>query len=217
MRRNLLVLTFALCAGCTNSRQAKDLRARGAGLTQEDTAQDTAQGKLREALRAIRAESQHYFSLAALPSRKQLQQAAEACNGDVWRQMTPLERFFVFGISSKIRAAAGPATVAEAYCAALRVMPADYWGMPGSLDTPQAHELLDLGRAAQPCLRAQLADSTPLVFKEGEANVLTEEFSWTISDLAASFLAAVSSVHFDARRTPAERQAMRQQLAHGTK
>ena len=102
MRRYLLVLSCALGAGCPRDRQNAQ-----------------AQERLKDALERVRIESRRHYSAETLPSRQQLQQAAEAETGEAWRHLAPAERFFVFEVSPKIRSAAGTATVAEAYCAAL--------------------------------------------------------------------------------------------------
>ena len=102
MRKYLLVLSCALGAGCPRDRQDAQ-----------------AQERLKDALERVRIEARRHYSAETLPSRQQLQQAAEAETGEAWRHLAPAERFFVFEVSPKIRSAAGTATVAEAYCAAL--------------------------------------------------------------------------------------------------
>lgn len=167
---------------------------------------------LRPLIRAVMDESRTYFSADTLPSGRALRQALEAARRGTWQRLQPIERFFVFNAQPSLADDAGPVIVAESYCAALRSLPADWWGLPGAVDTSAAQNLVALGRSAIPCLSSITKEERPLRYLNGEANAIAASLSHTLADLAAGLLAAILKQPFDWRAGPAERAVGRERL-----
>ena len=203
-------LGFLLALSCTSPGAQKRERDMIQANTDAPQGGQAASLLKREAQEAA-AQSRRYFTIDALPARERLRQAAQAQELSL-EGMTPLERFFVVAASPAAATKAGAQAVAQSYCAALKSLPADWWGLPGETDTAIGQTLLGLGRSTVPCLVELLGDAAPLSYLNGESNAMSQEFSYGVADLAAGFLARILHEPFDGRAGAEERRAAREQL-----
>jgi hypothetical protein len=174
-----------------------------------------ATSELQQRLRAAVEGRRAHFSAAALPGSDAIRRLAESGPGRPWEGLEPLQQFLLFELSPAVAARAGDAA-APAYCAALAGLPGDWWGLPGSRETPAARRLAALGTAAAGCLAGLLDDETPLRFHSGEENTLARRYQLTVADQAAAFLAAALGHAYDWRADPATRRAQRAGLQRTT-
>jgi hypothetical protein len=99
-----------------------------------------------------------------------------------------------------------PDQLAEAYAATLRrTTVADLWGLPGAPHTAPARHLLSFGEAAAAALRPLLEDGTEIDYGGSEEATLADQARWRVKDLAASFVAAIRGLPFDAAAPAAAR------------
>jgi hypothetical protein len=118
-------------------------------------------------------------------------------------------------LAAEVAAAAGgtlpdapAALLAEAYAAALAgARLGNVWGLPGALDTQAARNLLSLGDAAVQALRPLLGDGRVVRYGGSEDATIGNAAHWRIKDFAASMIARLRGLSFDAGAPPAARDA----------
>ncbi len=167
---------------------------------------------LKANLQGMIQQSAHGATVHAIPLASRTRELASNREPSFLEHLTPEERFFLFELIPELSQLAGPLLPAEAYCAALPLVPADWWGTPGGADTEAGQHLVALGAAALPCLAAYFDDPRRLVYHQGEANTQAKSFGWTIGDLAAGFAALILAESYDHRASSPEREVRRNEL-----
>lgn len=167
--------------------------------------------ELKHALEQARQESRSHFSVDALPTRQRLADAVAVAPG-AWEQRAPLDQFFIFAVSTETAVQAGPTIVARAYGAALEGLIGDWWGLPGSVRTPAAAQLVSLRANAEPVLVELLEREVPLEYDDGESYTLANRLGLQVADLAAGLLAAIRGERYDWRADAGARQSARERM-----
>ena len=161
---------------------------------------------------AARAESAHGATVDALPSARAIRELVAGADPEFIARLSPGDRFFVLEISPELAQRVDATAAAEAYCAAFSLVPADWWGVPGAVQTETSQHLVALGSAAIDCLAAHFDDFDPLLYHHGEANTLAKVLGWSVGDLAAAFAAAILGEPYDHRAPAPERKQRRDEL-----
>lgn len=183
-------------------------RDHSAPTSQKQPLMDELKRRAQEAIQ----QSRRYLYAAVLPVREELQRLAEDENAAP-SELAPIEQFFIYSVSPAAATKADPHEVAKSYCAALRAVRGDWWSLPGPASTQSGQELVALGRHVVPCLVDLLGDQTPLHYLNGEAQTMTNNYSFVVADLAAGFLAEILKKPFDhEERSVKRRQAAYQRL-----
>jgi hypothetical protein len=178
---------------------------RGAG--QEDAMLE----RLRTAVAVCTRDARVYLSAEALPQASAIRSLARQLGPGELAQLEPLGRFFVYELIPPAAAAAPAGMVAQAYCAALQQLPAEWWGLPGGTISETGQQLLRRP-GIRDCLLGLFDDSTPLRYLDGEARTWTSQQGWTVADLAAGFVATLQKESYDSFRPAAERADTRRLL-----
>lgn len=178
-------------------------------MTRED--QDLAE--MKRQLATARQQSVSYVHGDALPAGDAVRALVARDVEATWGALSDDERFFLYEISPDARRRAQPAELARAYCAGLRAVSAEWWGIPGTTANEVAARLVALGASAAACLRPLLDTTSPLRYHDGEANALVRHHGWIAGDLAAGLGAALLGQTFDAMQPPDARARRRAELA----
>lgn len=160
------------------------------------------------------AESRTYITMSGLKSREKLAALLEGHPLDE-QHFTPMELFFIVETMPGLKTAVSDKALQDAYCAALKQLPADWWGLPSSTKADVAQHLLAVPDI-EICLDNMLADTSPLQYEDGESNTLAIELQWQRGDLAAGLIAAVYNEEFDFRAPLEERLKARDKLHNNT-
>ncbi len=183
--------------------------------TSSVTQQQTMSEQLRTLLRNCLKASRSYLSAEGLPDAPKVRSLVAQLQGRFWEQLQPIENFFVFEIVPATLSKVPSAVVADAYCAGVAQLTADWWGMPGGTPSETGDRLLNLPDV-RPCLVRLLDNTTPLSYLDGEANSLAKTHQWQVSDLAASFLLTLSQADYDADADISTRNHIKNQLRQGS-
>jgi hypothetical protein len=167
--------------------------------------------ELEHALEQVRQESRSHFSVDALPARQRLADAVAAVPR-AWEQRAPLDQFFIFAVDPEAAVQAGPMTVAKAYGAALEGLIGDWWGLPGTVRTPAATQLVSLRANAEPVLVELLGCEASLEYDDSESHTLANRLGLKVADLAAGLLAAIRGERYDWRADADARQGARERM-----
>lgn len=176
--------------------------------TPKQLVMDELKRQVQEAI--VQSRRSYYLDDPAV--REQLRELAEDERAAP-QELTLLERFFIYSVSPTLAAKADPVERARSYCAAMQSTSASWWGLPGPSGTPASRALVAMGRQAVPCLVELLHNQTPLHYLNGEAQTMTDNYSFVIADLAAGFLAEILKKPFDhEERSVTRRQAAFKEL-----
>jgi hypothetical protein len=104
-------------------------------------------------------------------------------------------------------------TVARMYVRALveQVVPANSWGMPGTVGPTGAH-LLDLGAAARTALQPALDDNARVEYSGSREVAFGSRARWRVRDIAAALLASAAGADFPADASPTRRDQAAESL-----
>jgi hypothetical protein len=166
---------------------------------------------LQALLDQMLGDSRIYYVPEGLPGRSELLRLLPAEPEDLWRTLTPLQSFFVFETAPEYLRKAPREVVRSAYCAAMEVLPGDWWGPYGSVDTDTAQRLMRI-EGIEGCLLRQLDNEKPLNMGDSESATLARFEKFQVADLAALFVANRYSVEYSMHRQPQERQPSRAAL-----
>ena len=170
--------------------------------------------KLRSLLKNCLKDSQAYVEAESLPAAAEVRKLIQDQEPHFLKKLTSTESFFVFELVPETRQTVPDQTVAEAYCNALKSLPADWWGLPGGTATENAQHLLSQPEITG-CLVKLLDNTDQLRYVDGESNTLAKVHQWQVSDLAAGFLSSLSQQDFDADASVRDRAAVKQRLKRG--
>ncbi|NCD71687.1 hypothetical protein [Mucilaginibacter agri] len=166
---------------------------------------------LRRALQKCINDSRAHYSIEGLSESGKIREMVKQIDSPFWKELEPLENFFVFEISPAVREKAPAPVVVSAYCTALRELTTDWWGLPAGTPTQSSLNLM-----AQPEIQKGLAklltDKTSLHYVDGEARSYSEIYHFEVSDLAAGFLIKMSGGTYDAYGDVQEREKVKNQL-----
>lgn len=168
--------------------------------------------RLKPHLLAALVQSAHSATANAMPVAPDIRALVAGREPTFVARLSAEERFFVFEVSPETARRVDVAVVAPAYCAALSIVPGDWWGTPGAVNTEAGQRLVALGTAAVRCLNARFDDPKRLVYHQGEANTQAKSLDWIIGDLAAGFAAAILKKDYDHRAAASERKRQRDTL-----
>ncbi|MFP5246796.1 MAG: hypothetical protein ACLGH0_08885, partial [Thermoanaerobaculia bacterium] len=90
---------------------------------------------LRPHLRAAQEQSAHGATIKSVAAAADIRALLADVDRSSLASLSPAELFFVFEASPETAQQVDATLVASAYCAALAIVPADWWGTPGSADT----------------------------------------------------------------------------------
>jgi hypothetical protein len=171
----------------------------------------TVSAELKRVLASARDQSQRHYSIETLPCFGELRRlVGEAREAPSLDGLSGVDAFFVLGAAGDRARGVDRGVVAAAACAALADLPADWWGLPGAASSPAAREMIELGAAAEPCLRGLLDDARPLSYDDdGESTTLAKQLGLTRADLAAGMLGAIRRAPYNWRAAPAARATAR--------
>jgi hypothetical protein len=169
--------------------------------------------RLKQHLANARQQSYAYIGPEALPERSAVLEIVASDARPWWDSLSPEESCLLLEISPTVAERAPAATRAHAYCAGLSSISAEWWGLPTGPDTETTQRLVQLGKAAAPCLREAMQSTKPLQYLDGEANAMAQSYGWSVGDLAAAIAAHVLSVPYDANASADARAARRSELA----
>jgi hypothetical protein len=176
------------------------------------TNNDESVSRLRHHLTRARQQSVAYGP-ESLPEREAVLSLMATEPRAWWEGLSPEESYLLFEISPDVAARAPVANRAQAYCAGLVGLSAEWWGMPNGADTATAQRMVGLGKAVAACLRDSLQLTTPLHYLDGEANAMAQSYGWSTGDLAAAIAAQILAVPYDATAATDVRVARRAELA----
>lgn len=176
------------------------------------SATDEFLARLKPHLQTALEQSAHGVTASVMPVTPDIRALVAGRDLTFVSKLSPEERFFVFEVSPETARRVGVDMLALAYCAALSIVPADWWGTPGAVDTETGRHLVALGTAAVRCLVARFDDLERLVYHQGEANTQARAFDWAIGDLAAGFAAVILKKDYDHRAAASERKHQRDAL-----
>src|SRR5262245_56615067 len=110
--------------------------------------------RLKTHLWAALEQSAHTVIASAMPVAPDIRALVAGREPTFVSKLSLQERFFLFEVSLETARQVGADVLAPAYCAALSIMPSDWWGTPGAVDTEAGRNLVALGTAALRCLVA---------------------------------------------------------------
>lgn len=162
---------------------------------------------IKAVIKDMLAESNTHFTITGLKSREQLAALLQHYTPDE-KLFTPLELFFIIETSPEPEMIS-PVALQEAYCAALKQLNAEWWGVPSSTEATVVQHLLQVPGIST-CLAALLPDTTPLGYLHGEENTLANQLQWQRGDLAAGLLSVIHGKEYDFRAPLQERKKARE-------
>ena len=167
---------------------------------------------LRTQLSTAKKQSAEYIWGGALPVGKDVRALVENGTRAWWEPLTPLERFFLFEISSNVAARAPADVRAEAFCAGIKDVLSDWWSTPGESSTEASKHALELKSPVVRCMVKLFDETKELAYNDGESNALAEQHHWTVADLAAGIVAVSLGETYDEKAEPEKRAARRAEL-----
>jgi hypothetical protein len=198
-----LIAALAACGG-THKVQNQDM---------SNTATDGAKlAQLKAALAEARKQSDSYLSGEALPARADVARLVDGDATPWWEQLAPVEAFLLFETSKETAARAPADARAQAYCAGVEAISAEWWGTPGAPQTEVAKRAIALGAPVAKCLGALFENDRRITYKDGETRGEAKQLGWTVADLAAGLAARIVGGSYEASAPAADRAAARAAL-----
>lgn len=195
--------------------------AGGTGCARnEGSVNDTRDG-MKRALEQMIRDSQSYYVPEGLPGRQAvLEQLQKQPAPAAKRDLSPLERFFLFEVAPEQAQKAPVDELRGAYCAAMESLMGDWWGTPrGTVDTATSERLLAID-GIDACLLKQLDNDKAIRFGDSEGATIGKRLGFQVADLAAALLARRHHLAYDVDGQPGERKprrdALRQQIQQQT-
>ena len=156
-------------------------------------------------------DSSVYYVPEGLPGRTPLLNELAKQSGDVWERLSPIQSFFVFETEPEYLKKAPREVAQAAYCAAMEVLPGDWWGSYGSPSSDTSQRLLAI-EGIDACLRWQLDNERPVTMGDSEPATLAKLEKFQVADLAALFLAAKHGLPYRLHDSPPDRKARREAM-----
>jgi hypothetical protein len=202
VRRALLALALAACtASHTNQEHAVT-----------NTATTDSLARLKQQLATAQEQTEEHYSGNTLPAADAVTAIVDKEQRPWWEQLSAAEAFLLFEISPSTAARAPIDAKANAYCAGVASVSAEWWGLPGAPHTEPAARLLALGKPVAACLVKLFDDERVLKYIDGEARGERKHNAWTVADLAAGLVATIVGATYEATKPPAERAKQRAAL-----
>lgn len=205
------LLVASLLVGCTGSSKPEKAHTTD---TSESPApiEDQAIRTLREKLATAKMQSNQYLSGAALPVGGEVRALVEKDGRDWWKQLTPIESFFLFEISPTVAGKAPADVRANAFCAGVAEVSGEWWSIPGSKTSETVQHALAAKLPIGPCLVKLFDSTTEPAYDDGESNIHAETYHWTVGDLAAGIVAVSLGETYESSVEPEKRAARRAEL-----
>jgi len=204
MSRAILLLALASCtAGKTHQEH---------DVTNTASPNDPTLARLKQQLATAQTQTDAHYAGDALPAAAEVTAIVEREQRPWWEQLTPGEAFLLFEISPSTAARAPADVVANAYCAGVAGVSAEWWGSPGAPRTEPSDRLVALGARVATCLGALFDDPRPLRYIDGEARTEADDNGWTVGDLAAGLVARITGATYDAGKPAVDRAKQRAAL-----
>jgi len=202
--RAFLLLALASCtAGKPNQEH---------DVTNTASPNDPTLARLKQQLATARTQTDAHYSGDALPVAGDVAAIVDREPRPWWQQLTPDETFLLFEISPRTAARAPADVAANAYCAGVAGVSAEWWGSPGAPRTEPSDRLVALGKPVAACLTKLFDDPRKLHYIDGEARSEAHDNGWTVGDLAAGLVARILGQSYDATQPVPERAKQRAAL-----
>lgn len=201
-----ILLLLALIAGCTGNpkKQSQDMT---------NTSNSDAQvARLKQVLAEARKQAESYLSGEALPARGDIAAIVDAEARPWWEPLSPEQAFLLFEASPGTAARAPAEVRANAYCAGVEHVSAEWWGTPEDPQTDVAKRVIAQGAAGAKCLARLFENPRRLAYKDGETRLEAKQHEWTVADLAAGLAARALGEAYDASAPASDRAARRAEL-----